>query len=528
MKKLALLILSGLIACPTAALAVKQITVNSTVPSTAGIYSLLQLVPRNWSTALAQCSNLTHIGRFYFNTNTNQIEYCAPTTPLPTWLALNGPWTQSSNNVYLGGLNPENKKVGIGTSTPKFRLTLDNNSGAPNPDGGIFAKGTLNLGDTLGTLGTLGSYMIFYPRKGAFRAGNIAGSGYVPGTFGPGQLDWDDNWVGYSSVAFGQDTTASGYGAVVAGGVKNVALLNFCTVGGGEENLACVHNAAPTYATIAGGWKNSARSAFSFIGGGSNNIAGEDPPDILLTRYITIAGGRSNHAAFDFSTIGGGQNNIILALSSTISGGTNNEIQSLVNTVSNTNNAIGGGFTNKIINSGAATIAGGNTNTITLANFATISGGFNNTANGQGAVVSGGSNNIANGIASVVSGGDSNFANGDFSWAGGRNMQLDLAADNTFVWGVNNVPTTITTANAFLIFPTDQTARVGIGTTTPTQQLHLTNAMRLDSRTDAPGTCLNTNDGVIYNRDNGINKTLCYCDGTSWIDLTNRNLACSP
>ena len=83
-------------------------------------------------------------------------------------------WVEAGGNVYrLTG------KVGIGTATPEFALTLDG-------DGGIIAKGTLGAGDTLTTAGS-GTRMLWYPRKAAFRAGRVNGD------------QWDDGNIGNNS-----------------------------------------------------------------------------------------------------------------------------------------------------------------------------------------------------------------------------------------------------------------------------------------------------------------------------------------
>ncbi len=71
-------------------------------------------------------------------------------------------WVEAGGNVYrLTG------KVGIGTASPEFALTLDG-------DGGILAKGTFGSGDTLSTSG-VGARLVWYPRKAAFRVGRVNG-----------------------------------------------------------------------------------------------------------------------------------------------------------------------------------------------------------------------------------------------------------------------------------------------------------------------------------------------------------------
>ncbi|OYT43399.1 MAG: hypothetical protein B6U88_01085 [Candidatus Aenigmarchaeota archaeon ex4484_56] len=107
-------------------------------------------------------------------------------------------WNQSGTSLYP---SDNNWNVGIGTTSPEFKLTLDN-------DGGIIAKGTYGSGATLTTSGA-GTRLIWYPRKAAFRVG------YVSGT------QWDDANIGdYSSLystAMGIFTTASGHYSTAMG-----------------------------------------------------------------------------------------------------------------------------------------------------------------------------------------------------------------------------------------------------------------------------------------------------------------------
>ena len=52
-------------------------------------------------------------------------------------------------------------------------------------------------------------------------------------------------------------------------------------------------------------------------------------------------------------------------------------------------------------------------------------------------------------------------------------MVLSDTADNTFVWGHSTTVQSITTANAFLIFPVGTAGNVGIGTESPTELLEV-------------------------------------------------------
>jgi len=102
-------------------------------------------------------------------------------------------------------------KEGIGTNTPEFELSLDN-------DGGIMAKGYLGSGATLNTSGT-GTRMLWYPNKGAFRAGNVSGSA------------WDDANIGVISFAAGYDSKASGNNSYAIGGTVTASGNNSIVIG---------------------------------------------------------------------------------------------------------------------------------------------------------------------------------------------------------------------------------------------------------------------------------------------------------
>lgn len=87
--------------------------------------------------------------------------------------------------------------VGIGTTTPEFKLTMDN-------DAGIAAFGTYGSGAVLPYSGA-GSKLLWYPRKAAFRAGYVSGDG------------WDDANIGDHSVAMGQNARATNAHAIALG-----------------------------------------------------------------------------------------------------------------------------------------------------------------------------------------------------------------------------------------------------------------------------------------------------------------------
>ena len=346
-------------------------------------------------------------------------------------------------------------------SAPYTLLTLKGGNigiGTPNPayrlhitgDGMIYAEGTLNTGDTLPT-GARTAF-IWTPRKAAIRAGRVMGN------------QWNNTNVGNYSVAFGVNNMASAVMSTVSGGGYNTASFQGSTVGGGEYNSTSYF-----YATVSGGYGNAASSIGSSVGGGS---------------YDTASG---EHAA-----VSGGYRNVASGYYSSITGGHHNRAQGYLST-------IGGGYGNKA--SGYAS---------------TVSGGDFNLASGQRSVVIGGHKDTASGQFSTVLGGHNNTAAGDYSWAAGRGMKLGPTADRTFVWGYDpsTTPPTITTSDAFLIGPSGNIIKVGIGTPNPTSDLDVNGVIRLRALLSAPPS---PNAGDIY-----FDGTHFYgYDGTNWKQLDN-------
>jgi hypothetical protein len=138
------------------------------------------------------------------------------------------------------GIWDSSGNIGIGTSTPECRLTLDN-------DGGIIAKGTVDSGAVLASSGA-GTRLVWYPRKAAFRAG------YVDSTQ---SAAWDDSNIGKYSFAAGYSTKASGDSSTAMGN---------STAASGSASTAL------GYATIASG-SYSVSIGSSSTAGGNGSIA---------------------------------------------------------------------------------------------------------------------------------------------------------------------------------------------------------------------------------------------------------------
>ena len=136
--------------------------------------------------------------------------------------------------------------VGIGTTSPEFRLSLDN-------DGGLIAKGINGSGATLTTAGA-GTRLIWYPKKSAFRVGSVNGT------------QWNDANIGNYSIAMGSNTTAGGICSIAIG---NNATANY------ESAIAIGSNATASYdGSVAIGQSVTASGEGATAMGAETNASG--------------------------------------------------------------------------------------------------------------------------------------------------------------------------------------------------------------------------------------------------------------
>jgi hypothetical protein len=153
--------------------------------------------------------------------------------------------------------------------------------------------------------------------------------------------------------------------------------------------------------------------------------------------------------------------------------------QVLAASITQTKAAIGEGCTASGKNStamGYATTAGGQASTAmghytTAGGWASTAMGFLTTAGGWASTAMGYDTTAGGWFSTAM--GYHTTAGGDYSWAGGKYMQLTDTADYTFVWGHGDSAQSISTANAFLIFPAEIAGKVGIGTSNPYNLLDL-------------------------------------------------------
>ncbi len=443
MKKTLFLSVTFFFVLTTSTLA-ENFNFTSYYPAPTGNYESIHLTPQS-ALATSNC----FLGTIYANSDDNSLPYfCGPTVGLPAFAPIAGPWTLSGNDLYLTDTTtPENKKIGIGTTAPIFKLTLEN-------DGGILSDGLASTSSALPVSGA-GTRLIWYPLKGAFRAGYIDGD------------QWDDANIGTSSMAMGSGNTAQGDGTSVWGGENNLAnhikiqvsnTMFTSNVAGGKNNIAIGatilggsdNNVNETYSQASGKNNTIINAPRSMIGGGESNVVNGMESTIsggtfnnINSLYSAISGGKENNIFANYSTISGGQGNIIDAACdfSTIAGGYSNagyNIYSVIsggnsNTASGAYSTVSGGDTNTA-ESQYTTISGGKNNTANCQNgYCTNSGGFSNTASADFSTVIGGNSNTASGDHAIVPGGENNTADGTYSFAAGRNMNVSGA--HSFVWG---------------------------------------------------------------------------------------------
>ncbi|HZV69202.1 MAG TPA: tail fiber domain-containing protein [Saprospiraceae bacterium] len=241
-----------------------------------------------------------------YNSTLNEWEPKSPTatvsgTGTATRIAF---WDASTNISSSANLfwDNTNSRLGIGTITPEFKLTL-------NSDGGIIAKGGYGVGNVLTTTG-VGTRMIWYSKKAAFRAGYVNGN------------KWDDANIGDMSFASGTETKASGYASTAMGvgttasGSTSVAMGSGNTASGqnsttfGSQNMS-----SGDYSTSMGEHTNATgptSTAIGYYATASMDYA------VALGDHTTASGFRST--AMGHSTMASGGHSTALGQATTASG----------------------------------------------------------------------------------------------------------------------------------------------------------------------------------------------------------------
>ncbi len=182
--------------------------------------------------------------------------------------------------------------VGIGTTTPEFKLSLDT-------DGGILAKGTYGSGATLPTAGP-GTRLIWYPRKAAFRAGSVDGT------------QWNDGSIGAYSTAMGYGTTASGDFSTAMGsnttarGNSSTAMGGSTTSSGYSSTAMGSNTTSSGYFSTAMGYGTTASGDYSTAMGSNTTARGNSSTAMgygtTASGYFSTAMGYGTTASGEYST----------------------------------------------------------------------------------------------------------------------------------------------------------------------------------------------------------------------------------
>lgn len=153
-------------------------------------------------------------------------------------------------------------KIGVGTTTPTADFHIIGTDG-------VFFGGSFGLG-TIPVEG-VGTRLVWYPRKAAFRAGFAAGT------------QWDDVNIGNYSTAVGLGTMANGFASTA---------LGHSTTASGYYSTAMGHNSiASGFWSTAMGSSTIANGSYSTAMGGSTNASG--PYSMAVGRSAIASGSYS-------------------------------------------------------------------------------------------------------------------------------------------------------------------------------------------------------------------------------------------
>lgn len=204
-------------------------------------------------------------------------------TPADVLSTSEATWNKSGSNIYYNTGN-----VGLGTSTPSALLHAN---GIGMGGGNVLFNGEIKFSNPGNPPATgMGTRMMWYPDKAAFRAGHVGGT------------EWDKNQTGHYSSAFGNSTKASGWASIAAGELSNasgdwsVALGSNSTASGetsfamGEgTNALGVSSIAFGTGTTASGDASTSLGVFTNVTNyaglaiGQHNIGGGTPDSWVLT-----------------------------------------------------------------------------------------------------------------------------------------------------------------------------------------------------------------------------------------------------
>ena len=314
--------------------------------------------------------------------------------------------------------------------------------------GNIIALGSVGYGAGLDVSGA-GTRLVWAPKKAALRAGTVTGS------------QWDDANIGVGSVAFGQDTIASG-ALSLAGGYGSQAT--------GDASIALgANNISSNTGSVSIGFTNTS-SGNTSLAFGSGNIASGTRSTAFGDETTSS---NDNSTAFGQQTIASGIDSTAFGLKSLASGSYSTAFGFSILPGNLTCTAAGISVPVTTADGYGSTAFGACSNASgpisTAFGFGSVASGDLSTAFGSASVASG-SSAIAFGSQTAASG-DNSTAFGEGTTAGaanstalGANINLQATAINSV--GINldsSVAQTVAAANAMVIMG----GNVGIGTTAP-------------------------------------------------------------
>jgi hypothetical protein len=180
-------------------------------------------------------------------------------------------WNKSGSNIYFNTGN-----VGLGTSTPS---ALFHANGIGIGGGNVLFNGEIKFSNPGNPPATgMGTRMMWYPDKAAFRAGHVGGT------------EWDKNQTGHYSSAFGNSTKASGWASIAAGELSNAS---------GDWSVALGSNSTASGETSFAMGEGTNALGVSSIALGTGTTASGDVSTSLglftnVTNYAGLAIGRFN------------------------------------------------------------------------------------------------------------------------------------------------------------------------------------------------------------------------------------------
>jgi len=175
-------------------------------------------------------------------------------------------------------------------------------------DGGFVARGTFGTGTA--PAGNIGTRMMWYPGKSAFRAGTVTGP------------YWDDANIGVYSTALGFDAIATGAYSTALGAITS-ATAPSSTAMGQETQATGAFSTSMGFGTIASGTTSTAMGAGTRAQGarstsmGVNTVA--NGTNSVATGESTTASG-PNSMAMGYTTVASGVNAVAMGSGTLASG----------------------------------------------------------------------------------------------------------------------------------------------------------------------------------------------------------------